>query len=189
MTSSPSPQENNAQIPVKLESLVEKARSDPEAFKALYTHFLPRVYRYLYHHTGNIHDAEDITAQVFMEAMEGLVRYSFHRSGSFTAWLFTIARRRLIDYYRKKSPVPLTEQLAAHSDLLKSLEQKEDFARLAHLLSQLDEDRRELLSLRFSAGLTFAEISLIDGRSEAAVKMSIYRILDDLRARWEDENE
>ena len=73
--------------------------------------------------------------------------------------------------------------------LLAVIEKGQDLQRLACLLSQLDEDQQELLRLRFSAGLSFAEISLLDGRSEAAVKMAVYRTIDFLREHWEVENE
>jgi RNA polymerase sigma-70 factor (ECF subfamily) len=170
------------------ENLVEQARMDPEAFAILYRRYLPRLYRYLYRKTSNPHEAEDLTAQVFIEALEGLTQGRYRRGGSFPAWLFTIARRRVADFYRKRPAVALGDLPSPEPGLLAALEKSEDVRRLAHLLARLDENRQELLRLRFSAGLSFAEISLIDGRSEAAVKMAFYRTLDVLRIQWEDEN-
>ncbi|GAB4580098.1 MAG: hypothetical protein Fur0022_28370 [Anaerolineales bacterium] len=80
--------------------LVDAARQNPEAFDALYCRYLTPVYRYLYSRVQNRADAEDLTTQVFIEALEGLARY--RDRGTFPAWLFTIARRRAIEYHRRK---------------------------------------------------------------------------------------
>ncbi|MDO9129198.1 MAG: sigma-70 family RNA polymerase sigma factor [Anaerolineales bacterium] len=90
-------------------ALVERARRDPSAFAALYHRYLTPVYRYLYRRLGNAHDAEDLTAQVFIEALEGLVAY--RERGKFVAWLFTIARHRLTDFYRQRVPATLDDDL------------------------------------------------------------------------------
>ncbi|MCB9134008.1 MAG: RNA polymerase sigma factor [Anaerolineales bacterium] len=76
--------------------LIEAARQNPEAFDALYCRYLNPVYRYLFSRVQNQADAEDLTAQVFIEVLEGLARY--RDRGTFAAWLFTIARRRAIDH-------------------------------------------------------------------------------------------
>jgi RNA polymerase sigma-70 factor, ECF subfamily len=170
-------------------ALIEQARRDPEAFAALYRSYLPPVYLYLYSRLGSVHDAEDITTQVFIDVLEGLSANHYRAGGCFSAWLFTIARRRLVDFYRQRPTVPLGEIQTTEPGLLAALEKSDDLKRLTHLLSQLDEEKQELLRLRFSARLGFAEISSLDGRSEAAVKMVVYRTLDFLREQWEAENE
>lgn len=169
-------------------ALVEAARRDPEAFAALYRRYLTPVYRYLLHRSSNVHDAEDLTAQVFLEALEGLAAHRYRKGGCFAAWLFTIARRRLVDFYRQRPCAPLGDPPSPEPGLMAAIEKGEDLQRLDRLLARLDEDRQELLRLRFSAGLSFAEIGLLEGRSEAAVKMALYRALDFLREHWEDEN-
>ena len=169
--------------------LVEAARRDPEAFAALYRQYLTPLYRYLYRRLSNARDAEDLTTQVFMDALEGLTQQRYREGGCFAAWLFTIARRRLVDYYRQRPTAPLHDPPSPEPSLIAAIEKGEDLERLARLLAQLDEDRQELLRLRFSAELSFAQISMLDGRSEAAVKMALYRTLDFLREHWEAENE
>ena len=169
--------------------LVEAARHDPEAFAALYQRYLTPLYRYLYRRLSNAHDAEDLTTQVFIDVLEGLATHRYREGGCFVAWLFTIARRRLVDYYRQRTVEPLGDPPSPEPSLIAAIEKGEDLERLARLLAQLDEDHQELLRLRFSAGLSFAQISMLDGRSEAAVKMALYRTLDFLREHWEAENE
>lgn len=169
-------------------ALVEAARHDAEAFAALYRRYLTPLYRYLFNRLTNVHDAEDLTTQVFIEALEGLAAHRYREGGCFSAWLFTIARRRLVDFYRRHPHAALHDPPSPEPGLPARVEKSEDMQRLAGLLAQLDEDQQELLRLRFSAGLSFAEIGLLDGRSEAAVKMAVYRTLQHLRARWEVKN-
>jgi RNA polymerase sigma-70 factor, ECF subfamily len=165
-------------------SLVRDAARNTEAFTALYRRYVTPVYRYLYHRLGNAKDAEDLTAQVFMEALEGLA--SYRERGNFSAWLFTIARRRLIDLYRQRPVDLLPDNLADLSfDLQSIAEKNETQFRLNQLLGELDDERRELLQLRFAAGLDFSEIASLLQRTEGAVKMSLYRTLDWLKTNWE----
>ena len=166
-------------------ALAERSRSgDADAFTELYRRYLAPVYRFIFRRVGgDILAAEDLTSQVFLEVFYGLSRY--RERGRFVAWLFTITRRRLADGYRKPK-MDLLEDV--HESLLgisDGLEQHENMARLKQLLATLDEDKRELLQLRFSAELSFADMSAVLGRKEAAVKMSLYRVLDGLRAQWE----
>lgn len=172
-------------------ALVKTAQRDPAAFAALYRRYVTPIYRYLYSRVGSAADAEDLTAQVFTEALEGLRRY--REQGSFAAWLFTIARRRAADHHRRqRSHVPLDEALdhpADDGDPLANLVQDEALGRLATLVAQLDEEQQELLRLRFAGGLTYGEIGAMVGRSEAAVKMAVHRLLRRLGAEWEERDE
>lgn len=167
--------------------LVQSARHDSSAFVPLYRRYVGRIYRYLYSRTGNSDDAEDLTSQVFTEALTGLATY--REQGYFAAWLFTIARRRLIDHYRQHpSEQPLSQaanQAAADLSPLAQAVHNEALAHLAELIAYLDEDKQELLRLRFAADLTYAEIGRLVGRSEDATKMAIHRLLRQLEVSWE----
>lgn len=169
--------------------LVEQAQRAPAAFSVLYHRYLTPVYRYLYRRLGNPHDAEDLTAQVFTEALENLLAHRYSERGKFAAWLFSIARRKLTDFHRQRIPLPLEDQLVHDSDLLDAIETGDDHSQITRLLAMLDDHKQELLRLRFAAGLSFAVIATLEGRSEAAVKMAIYRALDWLRNQWEADNE
>jgi RNA polymerase sigma-70 factor (ECF subfamily) len=169
--------------------LVAAARHDVTAFALLYRRYVTPIYRYLLSRTGNEADAQDLTAQVFLEALEGLPRY--RERGSFAAWLFTIARRRATDQYRHRSPLPLDDapDFGDDNDPLSRVIEHEALDCLKDLIVQLDDDQRDLLRLRFAAGLTFGQIGIILGRSEAAVKMAVHRLLDQLRAKWGAQDE
>lgn len=167
--------------------LVDAARQNPEAFDALYCRYLTPVYRYLYSRVQNQADAEDLTAQVFIEALEGLVRY--RDRGTFAAWLFTIARRRAIDHHRRQRPVVTLDENHDHPDEhdpLAQILQNERLQLLAQHLQTLDDDARELLRLRFAAELTFPEIGAVLKRRPEAVKMALHRLLQRLEKMMMD---
>jgi RNA polymerase sigma factor (sigma-70 family) len=168
--------------------LVKAARRDPVAFAALYRRYVTPIYRYLYSRVGNAADAEDLTAQTFVAALEGLPGY--RERGNFAAWLFTIAHNKAADHHREQHPqLPLDEALdnPRHGENpMTSMMRKETLQRLSALVAQLEEDKQELLRLRFTAGLTYRQIGTILGRSEGAVKMAVHRLLHRLEAEWED---
>jgi RNA polymerase sigma factor (sigma-70 family) len=170
-------------------TLVKRSRDgDADAFAELYHRYLTPIYRYVFNRVGgDVAVAEDLTSQVFLEALSGLTRYQEH--GRFVAWLFTITRRRLADRYRKPEMDSLEDYPESLLGISDGLEQHENMARLKGLLDVLEEEKREVLLLRFSAELSFADMASVLGRNEASVKMSLYRVLKGLREQWEVGNE
>ena len=77
-------------------ALIERAKSDSEAFGILYEKHFDRIYNYIYYRTGNIHDAEDLTARVFFRAIQHIGNYK-DQGGPFSAWLYSIAHNQIVD--------------------------------------------------------------------------------------------
>jgi RNA polymerase sigma-70 factor (ECF subfamily) len=167
-------------------ALVEAAKIDPTAFEPLYQRYKERIYRYLFLRIRREEDAADLTQQVFLKALNALSSYR-ERGIPFAAWLFRIAHHTASDTYRRKKNMiswevlPDDERLIAETDLENHILQQERLARLRQLLNQLDPSRRELLALRFSAGLSATEIALVIGKSQAAVKKQLTRTLQKLK--------
>ena len=87
-------------------SLIKAACSDPTVFNRLYLAHIRPIYRYIFSKVGDVKQTEDLTAQVFLEALESLPRY--HHNGHFAAWLFSIARHKVADHYRsQRSELPI----------------------------------------------------------------------------------
>ena len=89
-----------------------------DTFNEIYEAYIKNIFRYVYNRTGNNKDAEDITSQIFLAVLEGLPKYN--DNGHLAAWLFTIARRKTIDFYRKKKPIVSLDDLqitSANEDL------------------------------------------------------------------------
>jgi RNA polymerase sigma-70 factor, ECF subfamily len=182
----------------EIAALVEKARANPAAFAAVYDRFLKPVYRYLYRRTGSRPDAEDLTAQTFLAALEALPRY--REQGHFAAWLFAIARSKLGDHWRAnywragRRQLPLdtldgVAEQAADADLFGAVVRGEQSGRLAGLLRALSENEQELIRLRYVAGLPFGEIAALLGKNEDAAKKSLYRLLARLQNQLETAHE
>lgn len=165
--------------------LVRQARTDANAFAELYRRHLTSVYRYHLAHTGNTHDAEDLTSQTFMAALEGLD--AFRGTGPYIAWLMGIASRLRARFFRKSRPeVPLDAALHLPTPSLpldKVIARRLQVEAILSALKQLSPERAEALILCFFSELSFAEAGHVLGKSEAAVKMLISRGLQDLRTR------
>jgi RNA polymerase sigma-70 factor (ECF subfamily) len=165
--------------------LSRHAVTDAEAFAELYRRHLTRVYRYHIAHVGNVKDAEDLTSQTFMAALEGI--RSFRRSGSFAAWIMGIASRKRLMFFRAgKSEVPLDAAVRYPSLEMptdKAVSQRLQLESVARALRQISPERAEALILIYFGGLSNAEAGQVLNKSEAAVKMLISRGLQDLRER------
>ncbi|MBI5841230.1 MAG: RNA polymerase sigma factor [Chloroflexi bacterium] len=166
-------------------SLAHRAVTSAEAFAELYRLHITRVYRYHIAHTGNVKDAEDLTSQTFMAALEGI--RSYRGDGPFAAWLMGIAVRKRALFFRGRRPeVPLDAALQIPTSNLPT--DKEALSRLrlesiSRALKQISPERAEAVILHFFGCLTYPEAARVLKKSEAAVKMLVSRGLQDLRER------
>ncbi|HEY3473436.1 MAG TPA: RNA polymerase sigma factor [Anaerolineales bacterium] len=165
--------------------LARQAVTDIEAFAELYRRHLTRVYRYHAAHVGSVKDAEDLTSQTFIAALEGI--HSFRGTGSFAAWILGIASKKRLMFFRSGRPeVPLDEALQYPSPGLptdKAAAHRLQLQSISRALKQISPDRAEALVLTYFGGLSQAEAGRLLNKSEAAVKMLISRGLQDLRER------
>lgn len=165
------------------ELLAQKARTDVDAFAELYRRHVPRVFRYQMAHTGNVKDAEDLTSQTFLAALEGI--HSFRGTGSFAAWIMGIASRKRAMFFRGSKPeVALEAALHVPTPGLptdKAAARRLQMDQVHQALKHISHERAEALILCFFGELKPAEAGRILKKSEAAVKMLISRGLKDLR--------
>ncbi len=167
--------------------LAHEARASAEAFGELYRRHITRVYRYHMAHTGNVKDAEDLTSQTFMAALEGI--RSFRGSGSFAAWLLGIAARKKAMFFRRgrfRDEIPIEAAQEVPSPNLGTdqlADQRLRLESITHALKQISPERADAIALCFFSELTYAEAGLVLQKSEAAAKMLVVRGLQDLRER------
>jgi RNA polymerase sigma-70 factor (ECF subfamily) len=172
-------------------TLAHQARADPHAFAELYRRHMPPVYRFHLLRTSNVQDAQDLTSQTFLAALESIE--SYRGQGSLAGWLFGIASHKVADHYRRRRT---SAPLEAIEDLTDPEPHPEEVAatrlelrQVARVLGTLPPDQAEALTMRLSGALSAAEVGRIMGRSEAAVKMLVHRGLRNLQDRLALERE
>jgi len=171
--------------------LIENAgNGDNEAFGLLYERYVRKIYNYIFYRTGNVNDAEDLTAKVFHRAFRHIESYN-QRGIPFSAWLYRIAHNLVANWYRdrsRKKEVALDDQLPSsfHFDFPEfALEKSQESEKMIKGLRKLPPERQQLIILKFVEGLSNAEIGLIMRKSEGAIKSLYHRTLESLRKEIE----
>jgi RNA polymerase sigma-70 factor, ECF subfamily len=174
------------------EVVVRAVEGDQEAFGDLYEKYLDAIFRYIYYRVNNHHEAEDLTETVFLKAWEALGSYRVSNV-PFRAWLYRIAHNLVVDLYRtQKVEAPLDGQIGFSADGHNPEEQVawlERTEQLMDAMAELDEDHRQVLSLRFISELSHAETAYIMNRSQGAVRVLQHRALIALRYCLKDRSE
>jgi RNA polymerase sigma-70 factor (ECF subfamily) len=158
-------------------------------FTSLYQRYYTRVFAFVYSRVGNVDLTKDLTAEIFERAY--VKGHSLREPEAYATWLFMIAKNVVVGYYRKqkreangmnrlKESLPLIQSPLDPEDQAINNERLRQLLETLRTLSQRDQ---ELLSLKFDAALSYAEIARITGMSEVNVRVSIFRALKRLRER------
>ena len=166
-------------------SAVEAARRDPRAFDALYRKYVAQVYSFALYELRNTHAAEDMTAQVFLRALDGLAGFREQAAApgsSFRVWLFQIARHSLANEHRRlrrhpESPIELALDFPSSDDVQAEALDREQLSQAWQHIENLPTERRQALILRFVDEMSTREIGEVLGRSEGATRVLIHRAL------------
>lgn len=164
--------------------LVRRAKSgDSDAFAQLYDTYVERIYRYIYFRVSDESTTEDLTSQVFLKAWENLDRYRVG-SSPYIAWLYTIARNLVIDYYRtSKENLSLDDVILQASRSETPDGQAELHFELQAMrdgLQSLTEEQQQVLILKFIAGLPNENIAKMMNKREGAIRALQMRALQTL---------
>ena len=153
---------------------------------AVYAEQLPGVYNFFRYRVGDGPVAEDLTSITFEKAWRARNRYR-RDLGGFSTWLLAIARNVAVDHHRAARPHDPLDAAAgvASGPTPEALaERRSDLDRLGRLLETLPERDRELVALKYGAGLTNRAIAHMTGLSESNVGTLLHRTVQALRARW-----
>ena len=163
----------------ELVALAQTGSSD--AFSRLYDTYIRKIYNFVYYKTLNKEVAEDIVSAVFLKAWRSLDTY---KQDNFSAWLYSIARNTVTDYYRQKKDhkdIDDCWDLACLDDLEGRIDMGLKMEEVKKALANLKSEEREIIIMRFWLEIPFAEIANNLVKSEGAVKMSLARALKKLR--------
>ncbi len=166
--------------------LVERLRElDQDAWAALFDEHQPRIWRYAFARTGDRQTADDVTSQVFVEALESIQRFQY-RGKPVLAWLFRIARNHMGKAFRARkrevgepAPEPAAEDTEAAIDSLV----------VAEALATLTRDQADTIVLRYFSGYSTREIAQFMGKSESAVYSLQIRAVASMRRYLEEDGE
>jgi RNA polymerase sigma-70 factor (ECF subfamily) len=164
---------------------VDKAQLDAE-FSELYRAHLKDVYSYSYYRVGNHHDAEDLTEQTFLQAYRHFERAQRESEGRpLRPWLIRIAHNLAANHYRDRSRKPQsvldeTTPVATTHTTEDIAEGRDELKRILEGVTQLPDERREALIMRFALGMDNREIARAMGKTDGATKVLIHRAIKQL---------
>jgi len=166
--------------------LIEAAKADPQRFGPLYERNFHRVYAYIARRSGSRGEAEDLTSEVFHQALANLGRFEW-RGVPFAAWLLQIARNAVADRWQRLArergePAPDPGEPGGPADADRRV-------MLADLVARLPHDQQRVVLARFVEQRSVREIAEALGRTEGAVKQLQLRALESLRIQMRDAHE
>lgn len=167
-----------------MEKDMDKNPGGGASFEELYDRHFDAVNRYLRYRLENTWDADDLTAAVFMKALENFHQY--RGDSSFATWLFRIAHNAYVDHLRGRkervfsageTPVAGPTAPGPEEEILRD----EEVRQVREMMFVLPVEQRDVVSLRYAGELKFSQIAAVLGKSAAAVRMIHYRALKSLR--------
>jgi len=171
--------------------LTRRAADDPAAFCEVYDRYYARVYNYVRYRVSDPEQCNDLVATILSRAFEHIGTYRPDR-GPFVVWLLAIARNAVNDWLRRRGravwqPLDTAPELAAPQPTPEeALLRRERHIALIDAISRLDERARDLLALKFAAGLTNRRIAELTGLTESNVGVIVFRAVRKLRRTLEE---
>jgi len=167
--------------------LVERAKTDPEAFGELYDRYFQQMYRFCFSRLRDQAAAEDVTSEVFMKALRSIPRYQ-DTGRPFAAWLYQIAANAVADRYRAHRPTVDIDELFDVSSGGAGLDdlaiRGEEVRRIWKIVETLPAPQRTALVLKFQEDMKLADIAQVMGKSEGAIKLLIHRGVSRIRGSF-----
>ncbi len=164
--------------------LIEAAQQDPARFAELYEINFERVYAYVVRRVGNRTETEDLTSEVFHQALANLKRFEW-RGIPFAAWLFRIAANLISDRWQRSGREVLDDARTIDSAQVspREIEEVDRRATLFRLVDTLPAEQRRVVVLRFVEQKSIKDVAREIRKTEGAVKQLQFRALSSLRAR------
>ena len=163
--------------------LVERAKRDRDAFGELYDQYVGDVYWFVINRVDSRTLAEDVTAEVFFKALKNIDRYT-DRGRPLLGWLYKIAANQVASHYRRDHPALVLAEVVVAADgrtVIDEVIHRDKIRRVHAAIDRLCPTQRHAMRLRFSEDLSCADVARILGKSEAAVKLLVYRAVRRLR--------
>lgn len=156
--------------------MIEIADGDRQALATLYRALEKPVYRFILSRLNDPFESSDILHDVFMEVWRSASR--FEGRSKVQTWIFGIAYRKVIDLYRKRGRLDVTDDIPDRADEAPGPEAcllaSQDADHVRHCLGTLKDDHRSAISLAFFEDMTYGEIAEVTGAPEGTIKTRIF---------------
>ena len=159
-------------------SLIAAARSDPSRFAELYENYFERVYAYVLRRVASRQEGEDVTSDVFHQALANIGKFEW-RGAPFSAWLLRMAANATADTWQKRVREKGNPGKEASEEF--DFESSAEQARLFQLVRELPVDQQLVIEMRFAEEKSIREIAQAIGKTEGAVKQLQFRGIQNLR--------
>lgn len=169
-----------------IKNIVLLAKSgDEEAFGQIYEMYFTPIFRYIFLRTKDKFVAENLSQEVFLKSFQAISKFE-EKGRPFLAYLFTAARNKVIDHWKKPKDILIEEEkslenLSVEDNLIESVEKKEESEKILEIIDNLTEEKKEVVILKFFGDLKGKEIAEIMNKSEEAVRQIQSRALKDLK--------
>lgn len=167
---------------IEIQVLIKRIQQgESDLFGRIFDIFSDRVFRFLYFRLNNEEQAKDLVSEVFLGAFQNLKGYQPRNNTKFSTWLFSIAHKKLVSFYRKdktekSSRSKLTDDLSAELENTKL-----EYEEVVEEIKKLPENLQEIIILRLVEELNYSEISQITGKTEGNIRVLIHRAVKQLR--------
>lgn len=150
-----------------------------KSFLEIYDAYYDEVYRYVRFRVGDVWDTDDLVSDIFRKSLEYVEKQNGHIPGHTRAWLFTIARNRIIDHYRRKKEIaygqdPETAGYSHITEIFYEVGMEHECLERAMLL--LEPPDQEYVHLKYMMELTYEEISQVTGKEDTWLRIRVHRI-------------
>jgi len=168
------------------EKLIKSAiNGEASAFGLLYDRYQPKIYRFIYFKVSHREEAEDLCHQVFLNAWQNISGYK-HKGFPFSAWLYSIARNRIIDYYRANREIVSIEKIDiaiedAKNAVHKKIEHKLELEKIRETLKGLSQLEQDIIIMRFIEEMSLKEVAKALQKNELSVRVMQNRAIKKLK--------
>jgi len=178
-----------------IQALIQRIQAgESDLFGQIFDIFADRIFRFTYLKTGDREIAKDLVSETFLGAFQSIKNYKKRSGAKFSTWLFSIAHKKIIDYYRlQKNRKNISLEKVSHSLVdnsesnLEKISKKQKQQLIIKYLAKLPPNLQEILILKFIDELDYSEIQQITGQKPGNIRVLVHRALKQLKNMLDSE--
>lgn len=176
---------------LRINRLAKKMQQgDRFAAEKIFGHFSPIIFHYIVKRISNRETSEELTQEIFLKIIKKIETFNKNQ-GNFSAWTWKIVKNTLIDFYRGKKEIIITNFIDTYNNIASEdshLENKLRIGDITRKIRSFSPEEQTIFNLYFISDLSYKEIAEITGKSEGSLRTSIHRINNKLRKSLDEQN-